>query len=874
MSFFFSKPNSRHDVIQIRLIRLVVFFHLIGCILLTLAPAVRFHSWSAELRWHQWIGFIVWFIGFLFLHRVLLKHLPDRDPYLLPIISFLSAWGLLTIYRLDFNFGLRQTAWLAIGLLLGYLAIRSKGLLNFIRRYRYVWLSGGLLLTLLTFVVGVYPNGTGPALWLSFFGVYLQPSEILKILLVVFLASYLADNLRVRFNLLQLLLPTLILVGAAFLILVAQHDLGTASLFIAVYAVIIYLASGKKRLLLISMIVVLIAIIAGYLIYDVIQLRIEAWLNPWLDSNGRSYQIVQSIIAVANGGIFGRGIGLGSPGVVPVAHSDFIFPAIFEETGLLGAAGLVLLFTFFMIRGFSIALNAPNQFQRFLAAGLTTTITVQALLIIGGSIRLLPLTGVTLPFVSYGGSSLVTSFVAAFLLLIISNNSETQPAVLDRGQPYRMVGGVFLTSFAALFLLSTWWSVIRSDDLLSRNDNPRRSISDNYVIRGSIFDQNDQLLASTTGETGNYIRKLAYPPLSSVIGYTDANYGQAGLEASQDNRLRGVSSTNFWQVFTTRLLYGQYPQGFDLRTSLDLGLQEKVDSLLGQNKGSVLVMNAESGEILAMATSPTFDANSLAGNMEIWKTDPNSPLLNRATQGVYPPGSITGGLIYNLFASNGSELPELPAFYQSEILNGTYYCAGNIESTYSWLDLIAAGCPLALEKFSSGMKPVEIYNLYIQYGLLNQPDIPIERAAPASLESFSNLENLFRGQSNLLVSPLQVAISYAPFSNGGFSIEPSLTTSFRNTDGEWLLLTNSSKKEKMDLDFSTTVNHLTSKGSSGWSLSATVPTESGRLDWYVQGTPLNWRGVPIILVVALEDSSPVSAAKIGSSIYLIATNQK
>ena len=226
-------------------------------------------------------------------------------------------------------------------------------------------------------------------------------------------------------------------------------------------------------------------------------------------------------------------------------HSDFIFPAIFEETGLLGAAGLILLFTFFMIRGFSIALNAPNQFQRFLAAGLTTAITVQALLIIGGSIRLLPLTGVTLPFVSYGGSSLVTSFVAAFLLLIISNNSETQPAVLDRGQPYRMVGGVFLTSFAALFLLSTWWSVIRSDDLLSRNDNPRRFISDNYVMRGSIFDQNDQLLAATTGDPGNYIRTLAYPPLSSVIGYTDANYGQAGLEASQDNLLRGVSRQIF-----------------------------------------------------------------------------------------------------------------------------------------------------------------------------------------------------------------------------------------------------------------------------------------------------------------------------------------
>lgn len=860
-------------MIQSRLIRLAVFFHLIGCILLTLAPAVRLHSWSVEFHWQQWIGFIVWILGFLFLHRALIKYLPDRDPYLLPITSILSAWGLLTIYRLDFNFGLRQTAWLAIGLLLGFMVIRSRRLLNFLRRYKYVWLTGGLLLTLLTFVVGVYPNGTGPALWLSFFGVYLQPSEILKILLVIFLASYLADNLRVRFNLLQLLLPTLILVGASFLILVAQHDLGTASLFIAIYAVIIYLASGKRRLLLISMFVVLIALIAGYAIYDVIQLRIEAWLNPWLDSNGRSYQIVQSIIAVANGGIFGRGIGLGSPGVVPVAHSDFIFPAIFEETGLLGAVGIILLFTFFMVRGFSIALNAPNQFQRFLAAGLTSAITVQAILIIGGSIRLLPLTGVTLPFVSYGGSSLVTSFIAIFLLLVISNNAETQPAVLERGQPYRIIGGVFLTAFAALLVISTWWSVIRSDTLLSRNDNPRRFISDYYVLRGSIFDQNDQLLTTTIGNPGSYTRIIKYPLLSSVIGYTDANYGQAGLEASQDSILRGVTSDNFWQVFNTRLLYGQYPKGFDLRTSLNLDIQEKVDPLLGLNKGSVLVMNAESGEILVMSSSPTFDATALAGNMENWRTDPDSPLLNRSTQGLYPPGSITGGLIYNFFISRGSQLPELPSFYQSDNLADSNYCAGKIEASYSWLDLIASGCPLALEKFSSGMKAVEIYNLYKQYGLLDQPNIPIESAAPANLESFNDLEGLFTGQSNLLVTPLQVTLAYAPFSNGGHFIEPSLATAYRNNTSEWTLLSNFSQKEMVGINFTTTVNQLTNINNTGWSLSATVPTDSGKLDWYIQGTPQNWRGVPIIVVVGLENSSSATAAEIGYSVYLAATNQ-
>ena len=439
MNTLFTKANSSQDLIQNRLVRLAVVFNLIGCLILTLAPIVRLHSWSSDLRWHHWIGFLVWAIGTLSLNKKLSKMLPDRDPYLFPLVSILTGWGLLTIYRLDVDFGLRQTVWLLVSLIIGYTILRIRGILPFLRRYKYIWLMGGLLLTMLTFVVGVYPSGTGPALWLNLFGLYLQPSELLKVLLVIFLASYLADNLRIRFNLLQLLLPTLILVGAAFLILVAQHDLGTASLFIAIYAVTIYLASGKRRLLLISMLSIIAALIVGYMVYDVIQLRIEAWLNPWADPNGRSYQIVQSIIAVANGGIFGRGIGLGSPGVIPVAHSDFIFPAIVEETGLLGAVGIILLYAFFMIRGLAIALNAPNQFQRFLAAGLTTSISVQSILIIGGSIRLLPLTGVTLPFMSYGGSSLVTCITSAFLLLVISSDSEHQSARLERSQHYQLI---------------------------------------------------------------------------------------------------------------------------------------------------------------------------------------------------------------------------------------------------------------------------------------------------------------------------------------------------------------------------------------------------------------------------------------------------
>jgi cell division protein FtsW (lipid II flippase) len=874
VSLLFSTANSQRDVIQIRLIRLAVVFHFIGCSILTLAPVVRYHSWTADLRWQQWVGFIVWLAGFLYLNRQTIKRLPDRDPYLLPLVSLLTAWGLLTIYRLIPAFGFRQTAWLAICFALFFLVIRFSKLLPLLRRYKYVWLSAGLVLTLLTFILGVYPGGVGPNLWLNFFGVYLQPSEILKILLIIYLAAYLADNLHVRFKFLQLMMPTMIIAGIAFLILVGQRDLGTASLFVVLYAVVLYLATGRRRVLLISFFTIVAALVAGYVVFDVIQLRIEAWLNPWLDPNGKSYQIVQSIIATANGGIFGRGIGLGSPGVVPVAHSDFIFSAIFEETGLLGAGALLLLLAFFAVRGFSIALHAPNNFQRFLAAGITTTFIGQAILIIGGSIRMLPLTGVTLPFVSYGGSSLVSCFFSAALLVVISNQSEDRPIALERSQPYLLAGSVFLAAIAALLLISGWWGFIRSESLLLRNDNPRRFISDQYVHRGAIFDRNNDVLVKTIGIPGEYSRSVTYPSLSAVVGYSDAGYGQAGLEASQDDLLRGITEDNYSEQFKARLLYSQFPPGHDIRISIDLTLQQTADNeILGQT-GSVIVLNAQSGEILAMATSPTFDSNQLSASMESWKTDPASPLLNRATQGLYPPGSATGGLILNYMVNHDLLFPANSAFNRSSRLMDPSYCALQPIVAPDLVDLIIAGCPRALEEISTSLQPVDIYTLYQQSGFLEQPEIQIESSTPNSLDSFTNYSKLFRGDSELLVTPIQMALAYAPFSNGGFFVEPSIVLAYRNGGEDWKLVSESpGSSTATNMDYSETIHEMVRENQTGWAISSTVPTESGHLDWFIQGTPADWKGVPIVVVVALENSTAIETKEKGTKIFSLATSQ-
>lgn len=857
--------------IQTRLNILVVVFVFFGCIALTFAPAVRIHSLAVDLKWQHWIGFIVWIVGFFLLFQQMNRFIPDRDLFLLPIIGLLTGWGLLMIYRLDPVYGLRQTTWLAVCVAGVMIALRIHNLLQILRRYKYIWLSIGLLLTLLTFVFGTYPGGAGPGLWLGFGGIYLQPSEILKILLIIYLAGYLADSLPSGFKLMQLLTPTLIIVGAAILILIAQRDLGTASIFIILYTIIVYLASGKKRILLFSFLLIIAGLIAGYLIFDVIQLRVEAWLNPWIDSRGRSYQIVQSLITIANGGLFGRGIGLGSPGVVPVANSDFIYPAIVEEFGLAGGVGLVCLFALFCIRGISVSLHAPNHFQRLLAAGLTTYLCSQAILIMGGTIRLLPLTGVTLPFVSYGGTSLVTSFFSVLLLLLISNQPEDHPAPIEKATPYVFVGSVLLAGFTAICLLTAWWSVFRADALLEREDNPRRAISDFYVYRGTIFDRNNFALATITGNAGSFTRVLNYPKLSSVIGYSNPNYGQTGIEYYLDGYLRGVSSNSQNQVISSRILYGQYPPGFDLRLSLDMRLQKIADeNLIGQT-GAVILMNASSGEILAMATSPTFDSSRLESDWESWMEDTSAPLLNRATQALYPPGTTVSGVILSRFLANNSLSPGIPDNDWSTDPESPFFCAINPESTLTWGKLVSSGCVGPITTLSKSIPLEEIDNLFRQTGLLAEPSIPLETSKPVIPETIPFYSELFTGKLKFLVSPLQVAVMTATLSNGGEVISPRVVVAYKTDNNTWELFNQAKSAETIEeFNSADATFRLTQGNFPGWELSSLAKHDKAEISWYLAGTPVNWQGTPLTLVVALENSTPSMAREIGQKLFLSA----
>jgi len=388
-------------------------------------------------RWEYAAALAAWGISFGMARALLTRRLPRATPFLLPVVSLLTGIGLLMTARLAPNFLLRQTLWLAISALALLAVTLIPRDLGWLRRYKYLWLLTGLALLATTLLFGVNPSGFGARLWLGVGSVYFQPSEPLKILLIVFLAVYLSDTRRQildsdsSFKIGQLTLPhpayfgpLLLMWGFSVILLVWQRDLGAALLFFGAFLAMLYVAIAQLRYVVVGMGLMLLAGYIGYDLFDYVALRVQGWWNPWLDPAGRSFQFVQALLAFANGGVFGQGLGQGLPTAIPVVHTDFVFAAIGEEYGLLGSVGVLFSFWLLVSQAFQIALNGRTHFQRLLAVGIGFMIAFQTLVITAGTLKLIPLTGVTLPFVSYGGSSLLTSFIMIGLLLFVSARAE------------------------------------------------------------------------------------------------------------------------------------------------------------------------------------------------------------------------------------------------------------------------------------------------------------------------------------------------------------------------------------------------------------------------------------------------------------------
>ena len=865
------------------LLGFITAFLVLYAVALTLAPAARLRSWAVDYRWLHWIGLLVWGVVFWAAHWVLKNRHAEHDPYLLPCAGFLSGVGLLTIFRLTTSFGLRQTIWLGVIGSLFLFGLRRSSDLSMLRRYKYIWLTAGLLLTTATLFLGANPEGVGPRLWLGCCGVYFQPSEPLKLLLIVYLAAYLADRFPSQGNgdqaghipalNLYTLAPTIILTALALVLLIVQRDLGTASIFFFLYAAVVYLASADWRIPIFSMLALLASGLVGYMLFDVVQLRVEAWLNPWLDPSGRSYQIVQSLLAVANGGLIGRGPGLGNPGLVPIAHSDFIFPAISEEFGLAGALVILATLGLVLVRGLRAALYAPDAFRRLLAAGLTIHLIAQSIVIIGGNLRLLPLTGVTLPFVSYGGSSLLVAFIELLCLLHISAIPQELPLPAARLRVYHHLGGAALVGLAAAGLITGWWAFWRGPDLLTRSDNARRSIADRFVPRGAILARSNQPLAETQGQPGELQRVYTYAPLGPIVGYTDTVYGQSGLEFSLDAYLRGLQGYPALTIWQNHLLYGMPPDGLDVRLSLDLPLQQTADQALAGQTGALVLLNAQSGEILTMATTPTFDANTLEQNWEALVQDSSAPFFNRATDGLYPAGAALGPFLLAT-ASEQTTVLALPTRLVYTLDGNSLTCAFPAADN-TWSSAIVNGCPASTAILADRLGETELLALADELGLFTAPEIRLSTQSGARPETIAdpirwllNQESTPAG-NRLMVSPLQMALAAAVLSNQGIQPDPVLVSAVDTPQSGWVMLaSNSEPGEVFSAQTSQAVaGQLADSALPIWQVTACVHDHTSQgVCWYLGGTLNTWAGTPFALAVLLENPDPELVTAIGREV--------
>jgi len=367
-------------------------------------------------------------------HLAVRRVAPQADPVLLPLAAFLNGIGFITIARLDRDLARVQAGWTAAGVAAFVITLLVVRRIRTLERYRYTFLFLGIVAVILPLLPGIGKTINGARLWVGFGPINFQPGEAAKVLLVIFFAAYLVDKRELLASgsrrIGRMLIPDpkhmgplLLAWAVSILIMVRQKDLGSALLFFAVFASMLYVATERAAYLILGFFLFLGGATIAYQLFGHVQDRVSTWIDPWSVSQGKGFQVVQSMFAFGTGGFAGTGLGLGNPGQIPNAATDFVFSAIGEELGLLGTVAVLAAILLFVGSGFRIAVQADRPFPKLFAAGLTTIIGVQSFVIIGGVTRVIPLTGITLPFISYGGSSLVANFVILALLLRISDDN-------------------------------------------------------------------------------------------------------------------------------------------------------------------------------------------------------------------------------------------------------------------------------------------------------------------------------------------------------------------------------------------------------------------------------------------------------------------
>ncbi len=638
---------------------------------------------------------------------------PGADPAILPVVFALSGIGITFVTRLAPELAMNQLTILfgAIALMVVTLALVKN--LDMVKRYKYTFGIIGILLLVLPMFVGTEVYGS--KLWVQIPGLgRFQPGEFAKIFLVLFLAGYLSENrellsisnhsfLGLKIPRFRLLLPLFVVWGICLAIVAFETDLGSALLFYTVFLMMLYVATGRVSYVIIGLLLLLVGGFGAYQVMHHVQTRFQIWIDPFADAQGGGYQLVQSLYSLADGGLVGVGIGRGMATSIPVVESDFIFSAIGEEMGLLGGSAVLLLFMLFAVRGLTVAARAKSDLAAFIASGLTASISFQAFLIVGGVTRLVPLTGVTLPFMSQGGTSLLASFIIVALLMragdeatgrnveLAGSGTESGPvaaavsAVNKAGTRFFRSGetneveeslgsharpgsrvrrrlldtpesGVlgrvalakrltrevvlFTGLFAILIGNLTYIQVIKAKEYQEMPSNNHTIAKAAYIKRGSIITADGVTLAeSIQQEDGTYTRSY---PNGSLAAHTVGYYStQYGLTGIELSQNETLTGSQDYSSWQNAIssLAGMTQPGNSVQLTINSRIQSAAEQALSGKKGAIVVLDPRTGAVLAKASAPTFEISNVGAVMNGELSEDEASLYDRTTQALYTPGS-------------------------------------------------------------------------------------------------------------------------------------------------------------------------------------------------------------------------------------------
>lgn len=766
----------KHSNMQLTLIFL---FHFLAFFIM------EFTNFSME----AFLFYLGSFFLFIFIKVVCEIFYKNHDVLLVNIMIFFMDISLIMLFRLEPDQAYRQLLWFLIGAfcliplpycftLFSKTFSRQKGLV------KTVFLVAFFCLLLLPSFYGTKINGAYN--WVTVFGFSFQPSEICKFLFVFYVA--LAFNKYRGFK--TLLFPSI--VGAiSVLILISQNDLGGALIYFVTYMIMLYIGTSNEFLFISGLAFASFVAYLSYGLFPHVADRVSIWLNPWSDPSNTGYQILQSLFAIGTYGPFGSGLTMGMPNLIPVQTSDFIFAAICEEFGGLLGLALICLYLLMFTRTWVIGKRARKKYLAIVSIGFGALLTFQAFLIIGGNLNLIPLTGVTLPLISYGGTSALITIVMLGIVLKISSinmsiEEEEDFVISPRiNKSFNRVLAIFMALYLFLGFSFSRYIFIDYHDFVSSPYNQRIYKTYGDVHRGKILDNTGEVLAYSDGDQRIYPFDNTF---AHIVGFNDR--GKSGIESRYNFYLERGDNFILQKL---KSMFSDYEViGNNVITTLDSELQQAIYEKMGNHKGSVVVMEVKTGKVLSLISKPDFNPNTINENWDTLSQDSeNSPLLNRAFSGLYPPGSTFKIISAMDIIHNVPDYEDIEYNCTGSITinNETIRCNnGKAHGMVNLHDAFTYSCNTFFANAISHMDNSTLYD-EAENAYFNRPldlDFDYKRSI-FDLTSKDSIEKTMQtaiGQGDTLITPIHLAMIGSSIANEGIMYRPMFVSEIQNYKGE------------------------------------------------------------------------------------------